>query len=60
MNADSHGAGRARVERPASDHELGRLPWLAAFFFRAFFLRDFFAMRPLYGAIAAQRTGPRT
>ncbi|MEV4387805.1 hypothetical protein AB0J68_19155, partial [Micromonospora sp. NPDC049580] len=24
--------------------ELGRLPWLAALFLRAFFLRDFFAM----------------
>jgi acetyl-CoA carboxylase biotin carboxyl carrier protein len=24
--------------------ELGRLPWFAALFFRAFFLRDFFAM----------------
>ncbi|WUM14466.1 hypothetical protein OG598_31900 [Micromonospora sp. NBC_00330] len=24
--------------------ELGRLPWFAAFFLRAFFFRDFFAM----------------
>ncbi|MCG5467827.1 hypothetical protein LADH09A_001674 [Micromonospora sp. LAH09] len=24
--------------------ELGRLPWLAALFLRAFFFRDFFAM----------------
>ncbi|MBB5477354.1 hypothetical protein HNR20_001859 [Micromonospora parathelypteridis] len=24
--------------------ELGRLPWFAALFLRAFFLRDFFAM----------------
>ncbi|BCJ60432.1 hypothetical protein Jiend_38540 [Micromonospora endophytica] len=34
--------GQAAARRP--DQELGRLPWLAALFFRAFFFRAFFAM----------------
>jgi hypothetical protein len=36
-------AGKARG-RFVIRQELGRLPWLAALFLRAFFLRDFFAM----------------
>lgn len=51
---------------PADDQELGRLPWLALLFLRAFFLRAFFAMlcllvlvtiRPRASA-ARSRTGP--
>jgi hypothetical protein len=35
----------ARAEHAATgSQELGRLPWLAAFFLRAFFLRDFLAI----------------
>lgn len=34
------GAGASLIR----DQELGRLPWLAPLFFRAFFLRAFFAM----------------
>ena len=49
---------------PADDQELGRLPWLAALFLRAFFLRDFFAMLPPgwsrsdRGERGESRTGP--
>jgi hypothetical protein len=40
----------ARVENTATGgQELGRLPWLAALFFLAFFLRDFFAIRTSLG-----------
>ena len=51
--AQSAGGRRATQGRPGSARarsgpypcqELGRLPWLAALFLRAFFLRDFFAM----------------
>ncbi|WP_444952145.1 hypothetical protein [Micromonospora ureilytica] len=37
LSGDGHPA-----RRPVQ--ELGRLPWFAAFFLRAFFFRDFFAM----------------
>lgn len=33
-----------RLRGIAARQEFGRLPWLAALFLRAFFLRDFFAM----------------
>ena len=36
--------GHDAEHRRARAQELGRLPWLAALFLRAFFLRDFFAM----------------
>jgi len=39
-------AARMRRTRagPLADQEFGRLPWFAALFLRAFFLRDFFAI----------------
>ena len=38
---------------------MGRLPWLAALFLRAFFLRDFFAMVTPYAALIASGDVPR-